>query len=82
METILAEREHWQGMAAEIPRAYAEQTFKPETMVARHLALYRDLVEGRAGPAARRRAAWIDPAMPWRSRCTGAAAVPRPRDGR
>ena len=61
METILADRPRWQGLAAEI-RAYAEHTFKPETMVARHLALYRDLVEGRAA-AARRRAAWIDPAM-------------------
>ncbi len=61
METILADRTRWQGLAAEI-RAYAEHTFKPETMVARHLALYRDLVEGRAA-AARRRAAWIDPAM-------------------
>jgi hypothetical protein len=49
------------GLAAEI-RAYAEQTFKPETMVARHLALYRDMVEGRAA-SVRRRAAWIDPAM-------------------
>ena len=61
METILADRPRWQGRAAEI-RAYAEHTFKPETMVARHLALYRDLIEGRAA-AARRRAAWIDPAM-------------------
>jgi hypothetical protein len=31
-------------------------------MVARHLALYHDLIEGRAA-ATRRRAAWIDPAM-------------------
>jgi glycosyltransferase involved in cell wall biosynthesis len=61
METILADRERWQGLAAEI-RAYAEHTFKPETMVARHLALYRDMVEGRAA-SVRRRAAWIDPAM-------------------
>jgi glycosyltransferase involved in cell wall biosynthesis len=61
METILADRPRWQGRAAEI-RAYAEHTFKPETMVARHLALYRELIEGRAA-AARRRAAWIDPAM-------------------
>ena len=61
METILADRPRWQGRAAEI-RAYAEHTFNPETMVARHLALYRELIEGRAA-AARRRAAWIDPAM-------------------
>jgi glycosyltransferase involved in cell wall biosynthesis len=61
METILADRPRWQGRAAEI-RAYAEHTFKPETMVARHLALYHDLIEGRAG-APGRRAAWIDPAM-------------------
>ena len=61
METVLADRPRWQDMAAEI-RAYAEQTFKPETMVARHLALYRDMIEGRAATA-RRRAAWIDPAM-------------------
>lgn len=61
METVLADRRRWQGLAAEM-RAYAERTFKPETMVARHLALYRDLISGRAAPA-RRRAAWIDPAM-------------------
>jgi len=61
METILADRPRWQGMAAQI-RAYAEHTFKPETMVARHLALYRDLIEGRTGPA-KRRAAWIDPVV-------------------
>ena len=61
METILADRPRWQGRAAEI-RAYAEHTFKPETMVARHLALYRELMEGRAA-AAPRRAAWIDPAI-------------------
>jgi hypothetical protein len=59
METILADRPRWQGMAAEM-RAYAEQTFKPETMVARHLALYRDLIEGRT-VAVKRRAAWMDP---------------------
>ena len=61
MEAILADRPRWQGMAAQM-RAYAEHTFKPETMVARHLALYRDLIEGRTAPA-RRRAAWIDPAV-------------------
>jgi len=61
METILADRPRWQGRAAEM-RAYAEHTFKPETMVARHLALYRDMIEGRAARS-RRRAAWIDPAM-------------------
>ena len=61
MEAILAERPRWQGMAAEM-RAYAEHTFKPETMVARHLALYRDMIEGRTAPA-RRRAAWIDPVV-------------------
>jgi glycosyltransferase involved in cell wall biosynthesis len=61
METILADRPRWQGMAAEM-RAYAEHTFKPETMVARHLALYRDMIEGRTAPA-RRRAAWIDPVV-------------------
>jgi hypothetical protein len=31
-------------------------------MVARHLALYRDMIEGRTAPA-RRRAAWIDPVV-------------------
>ena len=50
METVLADRPRWQGLAGEI-RAYAEQRFKPETMVARHLALYRDLIEGRTAPA-------------------------------
>jgi glycosyltransferase involved in cell wall biosynthesis len=61
MDTVLADRPRWRGMGAEM-RAYAEHTFKPETMVARHLALYRDMIEGRAATA-RRRAAWIDPAM-------------------
>jgi hypothetical protein len=48
-------------MAADI-RAYAEQTFKPETMVARHLALYHDLLEGRTVPAGRR-TGWMDPVV-------------------
>ena len=61
METILADRRRWQGRAAEM-RAYAEHAFRPETMVARHLELYRELVEGRTAPA-RRRGAWIDPMM-------------------
>ena len=61
METILADRPRWQGMAADI-RAYAEQTFKPETMVARHLALYHDLLEGRTVPAGRR-TGWMDPVV-------------------
>ncbi len=59
METILADRPSWQGMAARI-RAYAERTFKPETMVARHLALYSDMIDGRTAPA-KRRPDWIDP---------------------
>jgi glycosyltransferase involved in cell wall biosynthesis len=59
METILADRPRWQGMATRI-RAYAEQTFKPETMVASHLAMYRDLIDGRTVRATRR-AAWMDP---------------------
>ncbi|HMG17441.1 MAG TPA: hypothetical protein VK573_01855, partial [Gemmatimonadales bacterium] len=59
METILADRPRWQGMAADM-RAYAEQAFKPATMVASHLALYRDLIEGRTGMPAKRRAAWMD----------------------
>ena len=61
METILADRSRWQGMAAKI-RAYAADTFKPETMVARHLALYRDLIDGRTAPAMRR-PDWIAPLM-------------------
>src|SRR6185503_13900640 len=61
METVLADRPRWQGLAGEM-RAYAERTFKPETMVARHLALYRDMLESRTGPA-RRRHAWMDPMM-------------------
>ena len=59
METILADRPRWQGMATRI-RAYAEHTFKPETMVASHLAMYRDLIDGRMERATRR-AAWMDP---------------------
>ena len=61
IEAVLAERPRWQATAGQM-RAYAERTFEPGAMVARHLALYRDLIEGRAEPA-RRRAAWIDPAM-------------------
>jgi hypothetical protein len=61
METILADRPRWHGMAADM-RAYAEQAFRPETMVARHLALYRDMIEGRTVPA-KRRATWMDVAM-------------------
>jgi glycosyltransferase involved in cell wall biosynthesis len=61
METILADRPRWQGMAAQI-RAYAEHTFKPETMVARHLALYSDMIDGRTAPATRR-PDWIDPVV-------------------
>jgi len=61
METILADRPRWHGMAADM-RAYAEEAFKPETMVARHLALYRDMIEGRTVPA-KRRAAWMDPVV-------------------
>jgi glycosyltransferase involved in cell wall biosynthesis len=61
METILADRPRWQGMAGEI-RSYAEQTFKPETMVARHLVLYRAMIDGRTAPA-KRQADWIDPVM-------------------
>jgi glycosyltransferase involved in cell wall biosynthesis len=61
METILADRSRWQGMAAQM-RAYAEQRFNPETMVASHLALYRDMIERRTVPA-KRRAAWMDPVV-------------------
>ena len=61
METILADRPRWQRMAADM-RSYAEQAFKPETMVARHLALYRDLIDGRRAPA-ERRTTWMDVAM-------------------
>jgi glycosyltransferase involved in cell wall biosynthesis len=61
METILADRPRWQGLAAEM-RAYAERTFDPETMVVRHLALYRDMIEGRTA-IPRRQTIWIDPAM-------------------
>jgi hypothetical protein len=43
-------------------RADAEQAFNPETMVASHLALYRDMIEGRTAPA-KRRATWMDLAM-------------------
>jgi len=59
MEGILADRKRWQRMAPQI-RAYAEHTFKPETMVASHLALYRDMIDGRAA-SAKRRPNWRDP---------------------
>lgn len=61
METILADRPRWQGMAAEM-RAYAADAFRPETMVASHLELYREMLEGRRVPA-RRRTRWMDPAV-------------------
>ncbi len=61
IERVLAERSRWQARAKEM-RAYAEDTFDPDTMVARHLALYRALIERNPAPA-RRRAAWLDPAM-------------------
>jgi glycosyltransferase involved in cell wall biosynthesis len=61
METILADRPRWQERAADM-RAYAEQKFKPETMVASHLALYRDMLAGRTLPA-HRPAAWMDPVV-------------------
>ena len=61
MEAVLADRPRWRGRAAEM-RAYAEHAFRPETMVTRHLELYRDMVEGRTG-SARRRPGWIDPMM-------------------
>lgn len=76
METILADRPRWHAMAGEL-RAYAEHTFKPETMVARHLALYRHMIDRRTAPPMRR-PDWIDPVMRlaievyWRRR--GAAA--------
>jgi hypothetical protein len=43
-------------------RAYAERRFKPETMVARHLALYREMIRGGGRPAGRR-ASWMDPVV-------------------
>jgi glycosyltransferase involved in cell wall biosynthesis len=61
MDTILADRPRWQAMAGEL-RSYAEQTFKPETMVARHLALYRAMIDGRTTPP-KRQAEWMDPVM-------------------
>lgn len=76
METILADRLRWQGVAAEI-REYAERTFNPERMVARHLALYRDMIDGRTAPATRR-PDWMDPVVRlaievyWRRRQTAA----------
>ncbi len=61
IERVLAERPRWQARAGQM-RAYAAETFRPETMVAQHLALYRALLERSREPA-RRRAAWLDPAM-------------------
>lgn len=80
METILADRPRWQGMASRI-RAYAERTFRPETMVARHLALYRDLIEGRAA-AAKSRAAWMDPMVRLATKVYWRRRRAAPRDGR
>jgi hypothetical protein len=61
METILADRPRWQERAADM-RAYAERKFNPKTMVASHLALYRDMLAGQTLPA-RRRTAWMDPVV-------------------
>lgn len=61
IERVLSERPRWRARAGQM-RAYAEDTFRPETMVAQHLTLYRGLIERRREPA-RRRAAWLDPAM-------------------
>jgi glycosyltransferase involved in cell wall biosynthesis len=58
MESIFAERPRWQALAGEM-RAYAENKFRPATMVAAHLALYRDILEGKTATA-RRRSAWKD----------------------
>jgi len=59
METILADRPRWQDMAGQI-RAYAEHTFRPETMVTRHLTLYREMI---CAASAERRPDWLDPMM-------------------
>jgi len=59
MDAILADRPRWHDMVAQI-RAYATHTFRPETMVARHLALYREMI---CTVSAERRPAWMDPMM-------------------
>jgi len=61
MEAILADRARWQASAADM-RAYAERTFRPETMVASHLALYREMIRG-GRARARSRASWTDLAV-------------------
>ena len=61
MDAILADRPRWRAAAAEM-RAYAERTFKPETMVARHLAMYEELRRGDR-VAAKRGAFWVDLAV-------------------
>jgi glycosyltransferase involved in cell wall biosynthesis len=58
METIFVDRHRYQGLAGEM-RAYAENKYDPEAMVAGHLALYRDLLAGRSF-LAKRPAAWRD----------------------
>lgn len=58
METIFVDRHRYQALAGEM-RAYAENKYNPEAMVAGHLALYRDLLAGRTFPA-KRPAAWMD----------------------
>ena len=60
MEAIFVDRARWQASAADM-RAYAERTFRPEAMVASHLALYREMIRG--GVPARRRASWMDLAV-------------------
>ena len=52
IETIFVNRHRYQAIAAEI-RAYAENKYSPEAMVAGHLALYRDLTSGSALSAKR-----------------------------
>ena len=58
METILADRPRWHGMAAAM-RGMRSRPSSRRRWSPGHLALYRDLIEGRAVPA-KRRATWMD----------------------
>jgi len=49
IDTVLADRARYQALAPEM-RAYAENKFKPETMVRAHLDVYEQLLQERPDP--------------------------------
>jgi glycosyltransferase involved in cell wall biosynthesis len=58
MEIVLDDRQRYQALAGEM-RAYAESKYSPESMVAGHLALYRELL-ARETFLSKQQAPWLD----------------------